>query len=337
MRLRYFAILILWFAFYLAAFPYWALSNETNSLLQNLSTINCEGWTDSASAANLSTTDLLSSKLFSSSISDDLLKEFQVKDKEQRSLHRGQRKIFIEAYQFATTDGAFGAYCAARRGSSSYLAQGDASSEDQDSFSFYKNAYFVCLHSSETDDDEAKSAISKLARQLIQRLEPIKKTGTLDNTSIFGNTNNQLPNYSGTPAIFNSMPNLERVRGSEKLVMGPVSLRRFFNAPYAANLAPLLEGAIADYRIEEPHRDRLKLLIAYYQTNQQASATFANYVSVLSNQNDEKSAEGFSGATSLFKIGDSYLLCQLRDRRIIIIKGARHKDSLNELARQITL
>jgi hypothetical protein len=328
MHPRYCAVLILLLYFQLIAPSSGALSEYTTHLSDYIAALNCEGWADNAAAKFLTADQNLASPAIVFSIPDDLLKEYHCQDKNQRVLQRGQRKIFIEAYQFATVDGAYGAYCAARRGSSSYLAQGDASSEDQDSISFCKNKYFVYLHSSELDDDEAKVAINKLTHQLIERLESIEKTQQ-------SNPEKTANYYSDKPSIFNSMPTLERVRGSEKLVMGPISLKRFFTAPYVASLAPLLKGAVADYRIEEPHRDRLKLLIAYYPTAQAASMIYANYISTLAHQNDEKSAEGFTYATTLFKVSDSYLLCQLRDKQIVVIKGARHKDTLSELAHQI--
>ncbi len=333
MHFRYFVLSILLLTFLLTVLPAKALSEYSTTLCDYLAAVNCEGWADSATAQVISPPNPNLPSLSYYSIADDLLKEYQCQDKHQRILQRGQRKIFIEAYQFATVDGAYGAYCAARRGSSSYLAQGDASSEDQDSISFCKNKYFIYLHSSELDDEEAKVAINKLVHQLIEHLQLNTKNQQGDNQSA-GNVNQPFY-YSGKPSIFNSMPTLERVRGSEKLVMGPVSLKRFFSAPYVDSLAPLLKGAVADYKIEEPHRDRLKLLVAYYPTAQAASMIYANYISILAHQNDEKSAEGFTYATTLFKVSDSFLLCQLRDKQIIVIKGARHKDTLSELAHQI--
>ncbi len=335
MRLPYFAVLILLLSFQLIAPPSGALSEYPTHLSDYIATLNCEGWSESAIAKTLSLDNSHPPSQIRYSISDDLLKEYQCQDKNQRILQRGQRKIFIETYQFGTADGAYGAYCAARKGSSSYQPLGDASSEDQDSISFYKNNYFVYLHSSELDDDEAKAAINKLAHQLVDHLEIIAKTQQNNNQKNPGDYNYRQSIYSGKPAIFNSLPTLQRLRSSEKLAMGPLSLKRFFPAPYVTVLAPLLEGVIADYIIDEPHRDRLKLLIAYYPNAQTASMVYANYVSTLANQNNEKPTEGFTYTTSLFKVSDSFILCQLRDKTIIVVNGARHKDSASQLAHQI--
>jgi hypothetical protein len=258
-------------------------------------------------------------------IGTDLLQEYRCLVQARQILQRGQRKIIIDAFQFGAADGAYGSYCAAHRGATSYAAQGDASSEDQESLSFCKNRYFVCLQGSEQDDDEAKSVINQLAKKIIERID--KEKG--------GNTHVQTVAYYPKPAIFNEMPSLGRVLGSEKLVAGPVSLKRFFPAAYSTNLLPLQKGAVADYKIEEPHRDRLKLLVAYYRSAQEAGMIYGRYVSTLRTQNKEKSVDGFSCPTSLFKVSDTFVLCQLRDQQIIVINGAKHKDTLSELAHEI--
>ena len=131
------------------------------------------------------------------------------------------------------------------------------------------------------------------------------------------------------------MPSIGRVLGSEKLVMGQISLRRFFPAAYSNDLLPLYKGAVADYKMEEPHRDRLRLLIASYPSAQIAGMTYAKYVGALGSQNKEKSVEGFSWSTSLFKVNDTFVLCQQRDKQVIVITGARHRDTAEDLAHQI--
>ncbi len=308
------------------------IDSPNSSVFQYLTILTSDGWTVIWSFAGPFRVD----QNLSNVISPDLLQEYRCRAQAKQILQRGQRKITIDAFQFATADGAYGAYCAGRRGSSSYATQGDASSEDQNSISFCKDQYFICLQSSELDDDEAKSAINKLAQKLIEHIEMVKnpKQSQIANP---GGGAGQLIVSSSKPEIFNYMPTMERVRGSEKLVMGPAGMKRFFPAPYSANLAPLLKGAVADFKLEEPHRDRLKLLIACYPTAAEANMTYAKYTGTLSSEHDEKSVEGFTYSTALFKVSDCWLLCQLRDKQIIVINGARHKDTLGALAHQIYL
>ena len=304
--------------------------SQISSVFQYLTLLTTEGWTIGWSYAGPFRADQNLSNL----ITPDLLSEYQCQAQAKHILQRGNRKITIDAFQCATADGAYGIYCTARRGSSSYATQGDASSEDQESISFCKGPYFICIQSSEQDDDEAKTAVNKLAQNIIAHIELINRMKQNNQTPTSENTDRSVF-YGNKPTVFNSMPTMERVRGSEKLIMGPAGMKRFFPAPYSANLIPLHTGAVADYRIEEPNRDRLKLLIAYYSSAQEAGLAYANYVSTLRDQNKEKSVDGFSCPTSLFKISDYFLLCQLRDKQVIVINGARHKDTLSELAHRI--
>jgi len=300
------------------------------SVIKYLSNLKLDGWSIAWSYSGPFRMDQASYNI----ISPDLLQEYRCLMQSKQILQRGTRKIIIDAFQLATADGAYGTYCSARRGSSSYSTLGDASSEDQESTSFCKGPYFFCLQSTEQDDDEAKTAINTLTKKLIDHIELIEK-GKQDDGVKPGANQNQIVDYGGKPKIFSLMPSMQRVRGSEKLIMGPVGMRRFFPAPYSANLMPFVEGSVADYRLEEPRRDRLKLLIAYYPTAQAASSAYGNYTATLAGQNKEKSVEGFTCPTTLFKIADCFLLCQLRDKQVIVINGARHKETLGELAHQI--
>lgn len=261
---------------------------QPKTFLQYFLGLPCEGWTTAAiSFTGQTQSQTNQPQLDGPSIDPALLKEYYCQLKAQRILQRGQRKIIMAAYQFATSSGAFGTYCALHRGSTSYLTQGDASSEDQDSISLCKDQYFVCIYSTAVDDDEAKGTISQLSKQLIDYLNPTQENRL--NYTI----SNKLPE------IFKYMPKLERVPGSEKLIMGPIALRRFFIAPYSTLLGTLTEGAVADYKLEYPNRDRLKLLMAHYPTAEQAKLVYANYVSTLASTNKEKEIEGYAYPTSL--------------------------------------
>lgn len=298
-----------------------ALSESPTALSIQLSNLNCPGWSQAASAKSIASIDTSPSLKSNGIIPDDLLKEYAYQYMEELALQRGQRRIIIDAYQFATNAGAYGAYCTARKGSSSYRSLGDASSEDQDSLTLVKDNCFFYLHSTETDDDEAKSAIILLAKQLIAQIDAGKNPQTLYQSHL--------------PSIFYLMPQLERLSGSDKIVMGPVGLKKYFPAPYSANLCPLLLGAIADYKVEFPDRDRLKMLLAQYESPDKARAVFNNYLTVLSNGHKQKHTEELNQSIALFKVGNYFLLCALQNRSIIVINGARHKDSAIDLLHQI--
>ena len=163
-----------------------------------------------------------------------LLKEYQCQAQANLVLQRG-RKIIITAFQFSSIDGAYGTYCAEHHGSSSYTVVGDASSEDQDSISFCKDQYYACLQCLEQDDEEAKALINSLAKKIVEHIELVKIAK--EYKAIGAKLDNgQLVITSSKPKIFNWLPTMERVRGSEKIIAGLISMRRFFPAPYNSYL-----------------------------------------------------------------------------------------------------
>ncbi len=300
-------------------------NTQAKTVIQYSLSLPCEGWVTSAITLTGQIINQPVNSAFSPVpiIDAELLKEYGCQLKAGRILSRGQRKIIMEAYQFATSDGAFGAYGAVHRGSTSYLTQGDASSEDQDSICFCKDRYFIYLYSTAQDDDEAKSTINQIATKLSNYIKPIV---------VNPSAATQTPSL---PEIFRRLPNLERVPGSEKLVMGPVALKKFFPAPYNTILSTLTKAAVSDYKVDYPDRDRLKLLLADYSSIEQAKSVFTNYVDTLRSNNKEKEVEVFTYPTALFKVGDYFLLCQLRNKTIILVNGARHKDSPGDLVHRV--
>ncbi len=303
------------------------------SVFQYLAMLSADGWSINWAFSG----PFSNSQNVSNIVDNDLLKEYHCKMQGRQILQRGARRIIIDAYQFDTTDGAYGSYCAAHRGSSNFLPDSDAASEDPDSISFCKDNYFFCLYGGQTDDEEAKAAISKLAIRLVAKIKQSQYVKQFPGSLASAYAESLAPAGNKRPAIFNLMPAFERLAGSEKVVMGATGMKRFFPAPYSANLVPLLNGSVADYKLEWPDRDRLRLLIAHYPSAQAAGLIYANYTSTLSSEHSEKSADGYTCPTAMFKVANGFLLCQLRDKQIIVITGARHKDSLSQLAHQIYL
>ena len=303
------------------------------SVFQYLAILNSDGW-----SINLSFNGPFpNNQNIVNMVDSDLLREYQCQAEARQILQRGGRRIIIDAYSFATIDGAYGSYCAAHRGSSNNIPESDAASEDPDSISFCKDNYFFCIYGTQTDDDEAKTAISNLATKLLGKIKQTENLNQPPKSNLDPYAQNLAYGGRKRPAIFNLMPTLERVNGSEKLVMGPISIKRFFPAPYPTVLVPLAKGSVADYKLEWPDRDRLKLLIAHYPTAQAASQAYANYTSTLRGEHSEKSVDGYTFPTAMFKLANGFILCQLRDKQVVVINGAHHKDSLNQLAHQIYL
>lgn len=243
-----------------------------------------------------------------------MLKEFGCKASFSKGFQRGQRRIDVVVYSFPSSQGAYAAYSLLRRGSSTFVAKGDASSEDDQSVSVWKDRYFISVSGTSEDDEESKLAVSSVAAQLC----------------------GAIPSHGQLPLILTRLPNLDRVRGSEKVVMGPVSARRFFPAP-SLNLLSLpnsLGGGLADYQYQAPFRERMKLLVVDYGNSTAAAQAYQKYVSSIEEQHPNISPTDVE-SRALFKMANTYLLCELRSQKILLISGARKRSAPLMLARQV--
>lgn len=244
----------------------------------------------------------------------DILAEFGVRKCCKRTYQRGQRFIYAVVYFFSTPEGAYGAYNYLRQGSSTIVVRGAGSSEDDQSISFWKGQSFVRLSQTSEEDEESKEALRAVAKVIDASIAPTS-----------------LP-----PLVLNQLPVIDRVNGTEKLVMGPNSGRRFFPAPYVGSLS--LERAraavTADYRFQMPP-ERLKLLVVDYGTVSLAGSVYENYRSTLDAEHDAKDVSDANTPTGIVKLDNGYMLVQLRGSRIFVIMGARKRVSPLMLARQI--
>jgi hypothetical protein len=245
----------------------------------------------------------------------DLLKEFGAIEYGQRIFTRGQRHIVINAYRFATSDGAYGAYLSLRQGSSTLVLKGDATSQDDKSVSLWKDKYFISLSGTASDDDESMAIVTSFANKLALSVKA----------------------RSAEPQILSRIPFLERVHGSERIVMGPAGIRRTFPAPYQNILCSekLVTGAVADYQLQEPYRERLRLLLLCFASPELANQVYLNYIRPLEEQHPAQATDSFLPQGSIFKVSGLFLLVQLKGNALLVITGAHKKASLPVLAHAV--
>lgn len=243
-----------------------------------------------------------------------ILAEFGCQYAFAKTYQRGQRQIQANVYCFTSSQGAYGAYNLLRRGSSTVLTKGDASSEDDQSVSIWKDRIFITVFGTSEDDEESKGAVSAVADQL----------------------SSAIISHGQLPAVISRMPMIDRIKGSEKIVMGPVSGRRLFPAPSLGLLAlGAAQGAgVADYQFQAPFRERMKMLLVEYGNSTLAAQAFNQYVQALQGQHPNIIPED-DGSTALFKLASTYIYCQLKAQRLLIITGAHKRPSSMMLARQV--
>ncbi len=146
-----------------------------------------------------------------------ILQEFGCTNVYTRYFQRGQRRIIMRIFQFAGTAGtagAYGAYSLLRHGATTVIQRGDGSSEDDQSISFWQGQTFVSVFGTSQDDEESKNAVRDLADHLAAVLRE----------------------HAPLPEWIEHLPLMEKVKASERVVMGPQSARRFFPAPNISSL-----------------------------------------------------------------------------------------------------
>ncbi len=245
-----------------------------------------------------------------------ILREFGLSAISQKSFQRGQRYIYVDLFEFENSDGAYAAYCLLRRGATTVVKRGDATSEDDDSISFVQGKTFVSIYGTSTEDDESKDVIRLIAGELSKAI----------------------PEHGTPPAILTTMPQLELLHGSEKLVMGPLSARRFFPAPFlsALDYKNCKVASVADYQITLPAKERVKLMFFDYGVNAQAAqASYQSYLNELCQSRGEDPAQLYGRPSNQFRNGATYTNIALKGPHVVLVSGARKKYSADLLLRQL--
>lgn len=250
------------------------------------------------------------------SFKDTILGEYSLTGFFRKSFKRGQRFIYIDVYDFQTADGAYGAYNYLRRGSTTVLPRGDAASEDDSSISVVQGKTFISIYGTSQDDDETKELLTKLVGQA---LKSMGEKGTASN-------------------VLSRLPQLDLVHGSEKIVMGPATVRRFFPAPYLNSLgldSASIVGCVGDYQLQEPVKERLKLMVLSFRTIREAQSSYQHFLTDLGTAHDEDTSAMLNQVINVFKTGRTYLGIQLKGADLLMVTGARKRFSPAIVLRQV--
>ncbi len=295
--------------------------SPANQLLSLIDSFKITGWTTSKSIYfkfnnntknafchkfNDSTKNSLSNATF------QLLSEYHCIESITKNFESNQEPVFLEAYSFPSVESAYGAYSMLRKGSSTVITTGDGSSEDDQNISFWQNTWYIHLYTTAEDSSYCKELLIKLAQMLT--------TG--------------IARHAPAPPILSNLPSRGKVSGTEHLLMGPQAAREVTAIPLVGMLSiENSQGAIsADYQLEEPYKERLRLLVVTYPNYKLAREVYDCFSQ---NLEELQSSKIKNKSPGLFKLSGSYLLCQLKDNRIIIIHGAHKTASAFTLASQI--
>ncbi|MBI1270453.1 hypothetical protein GC174_08470 [bacterium] len=237
----------------------------------------------------------------------------------QKVFRRGNRFVTFEAFKFDSTVGALAGYNFLRSGSTTVVTRGDGSSEDSQSISFWQDKYFFRIFTSEEDDSEAKEVVSAIAGKVNEVIRAHSSP-------------------SGPILIIKSLPSLDRVKGSEKVVRGSLTASHYYSVPYIGKLVieSARGAAVADYQVYYPNRERLKVLYIDYGDQEKAQRAYINFVSSMSELQPPVEGGSEHSPRTLFKLNKRFVLCELKPRgRLVVISGARKKNSCQVLSSQI--
>lgn len=245
--------------------------------------------------------------------SSELLSEFRCTSVIRKHYTRTQRNLDVYVYTFPDTRSAFAAYATMRSGSSNVVVRGDASSEDDDTISFLKGTRFVTIITTAEDDELSKRAASQLADQLSTAIDE----------------------QWAPPAVLNTLPLLDRMRGTERIFFGPLAARKFISVPYmqVLQLDAAHPGVYADYQFPRPEPDRLKLMLVDYGSDSVAAKVYHDYAIRLEESGHKTKL--LSTSAELVRMLDSWMLVGHSRGRVYLITGAKHKISSLILARQL--
>ena len=146
-----------------------------------------------------------------------------------------------------------------------------------------EDSIFIVLATNSEEDDEAMTLMGNFASKL---------SGSIKTSS-------------GEPSVLTRLPFAGRVHGSEKLIAGPLAIKRSFPAPnigaLCSHTSAHLHGALADYQTQEPYRERLKLLLLQFATSEAANKAYIDYVAALQEQHSPLASGSATPQSSFLK------------------------------------
>jgi hypothetical protein len=229
-----------------------------------------------------------------------------------QNFRRTQRQVQLAVYSFMGPEGAYGAYSVLRDGATTVIVRGGASSETDKTVSFWLGRRFVVITSASEDDEVSKALVSSLADQMTQLIRE----------------------KADLPALLTSLSGLYRVQGSEKFLMGSTAARKFTPLPHVAALTieKSLGAAFVEYHFPSPQPDRMKALLVAYPTADLARSVYNTYSAAMS---EGRKSWPLEPDKLLCKADDGFSLCTRSGTRVLVLTGARHKETPMLLVRQL--
>jgi hypothetical protein len=246
---------------------------------------------------------------------DPVLGESRLSFALRKIFSRGQRKIYVDIYKCEQPLGAWSLYSQYRKGASTVIVRGDASSEDDDSVSFVKGRYFISIYGTSQDDSESKDVVRSLADLLCQKISE----------------------QANTPVLLQHMPQFELVRGSEKILLGSNGLRRYLAVPGQIEFdwTQVRAVCIADYQVEVPVKERLRLAVLDCVDAACARSVYKSYIEGYCSVANKEPGDRLSRSNNSFKTGKGFFQVALKANQVLFVLGGKKDFSGQFLLRGI--
>ncbi len=189
----------------------------------------------------------------------ELFNELKLEKILKQTYTKENHVVDILVYKFSDFTGAYSAYTVLHNGATTKLKVGKNASESDKLVNFWKESYFVDIHTSSENDSTAKEFIILASQDISKNIQT-----------------EHMP-----PVVAIQLPALNRVQGSEKYCLGTVCCKKYFtNSAVNIDLFNLSEsGGIitAQYQTDDSKdKERISLILTRYTTKESAQTIFTS-------------------------------------------------------------
>lgn len=187
----------------------------------------------------------------------DLLRELKLEKVLKQTYMKENHVVDAFIYKFRDFAGAYSAYSVLHSGATTKLKVGKSASESDSLINFWKDIYYIDIHTNTENDNISKEFIVLASQDISNNIKT-----------------DQMP-----PVVVIQLPALNRVQGTEKYCLGITCCNKYFKkeeVDFSLFNIPESGGIItAEYQSgDSKDKERISLVLARYLTKENAQAVF---------------------------------------------------------------
>lgn len=247
---------------------------------------------------------------------NELLSELGIESILKQSYKKENHAVEIVIYKFRDFAGAYSAYSILHQGATTKLKVGKNASESESLINFWKESYYVDIHTNEQNDTISKEFIILSGQDVSKNIEK-----------------EQLP-----PVVAIQLPALYKAQGTERFCLGPVCCNDYIKKEsfgLDCNLLNLQNsgGVItAEYQLSDDSKDkeRITLILVRYTGKDIAESVFNIFKSDFESKQKEKKDMDIEVEDSLVKVKNNknnYTMLKQKGNLLAIAYNITNKKS----------